>query len=250
MSEKALREYLWPDANDKGRIKGIKERVSALRSDTDYAIVLHVVGGFVTTSQYLRGLERWLEDILVEPELLCHLLDRTLKFQMELTMNALEAAKYDIDVVHFGDDLGTQNGLMFSPIVYRKLIKPRQKKLFQLIQKHTKAKILFHTCGSNHSILDDLIEIGMDAYNPVQTDARNMEAGMLKSKFGDRLTFWGGIDTHSILPFGSTDDVKTEVKKKMKLLSSSGGYVLSAVHNIQQDVPPENICAMFDAVTQ
>lgn len=243
---KNLKDYPWPDAHNKGRIRGIKERVKALRANTDYAIVLHVVGGFITQSQDMRGLEKWLADILLQPELLGELLDRTLKFQMDLTIDALEAADGDVDVIHFGDDLGMQNGLMFSPKTYRNVIKPRQAKLFGLAKKNSKAKILFHSCGSNYEIMEDLIEIGVDAFNPVQTNAKNMDAAKLKSEFGDRITFWGGIDTQSILSFGSVDDVKVEVKRKIDLLSPSGGFVLNSVHNIQPDVPPENICAMFD----
>ena len=249
-SKKAIKEYAWPDAFNKGRIKGIRERVRHLRAHTDYAIVLHVMGGFITQSQYLRGLQNWLEDMLAEPELLGLLIDRTLQYQMDLTMAMLEAAEYDVDVVHYGDDFGTQNGLMFSPQTYRALIKPAQAKLYDLVKKNTKAKILLHTCGSNYSIFDDLIEIGVDAYNPVQADAKDMDAARLKAQFGDRLVFWGGIDSHKVLPYGSPDDVRREVRHNIDVLAPSGGYVLNSVHNIQPDVSPENICAMFDEAVE
>ena len=130
---------------------------------------------------------------------------------------------------------------MFSPKTYREIIKPRQKKLFGLVKEHTKAKILFHTCGSNYDIIDDLIEIGMDAINPVQTNTKNMQADKLKQEFGDRLTFWGGIDTHA------QSSIEEEVRKVIEVMAPGGGYVLNAIHNIQPDVPAENICAMFDS---
>ena len=246
LSEKAIKEFAWPDPFNKGRIKGIRERVRHLRANTDYAIVMHVAGGFITQSQYLRGLQNWLEDMVVEQELLGLLIDRTLQFQMDLTLAMLEAAESEVDVVHYGDDFGTQNGLMFSPGTYRALIKPRQAKLYDLVRKNSKAKILLHTCGSNYSIFDDLIEIGVDAYNPVQADAKGMEAARLKAQFGDRLVFWGGVDSHKVLPYGSEEDVRIEVRNNIDILAPSGGYILNSVHNIQPDVSPENICAMFD----
>ena len=245
ISSKTLREYPWPDPYNKGRVRTVRERVRHLREHTDYAVVLHVMGGFITQSQYLRGLGQWLEDTAAEPELLGELLDCTLKYQMDLTMNALSECGFDVDIVHFGDDLGMQNGLMFSPQSYREIIKPRQAKLFGLAKAHTKAKILYHSCGSNYDILDDLIEIGVDALNPVQTNAKNMQTPKLKKEFGSRLTFWGAIDTH--VPGTDPRGMEEEVRRVVEVMAPEGGFVLSAIHNIQGDVPAENICTMFDS---
>ena len=247
LSSNAIDRFMWPDPNNKGRIMGIKEKVKYLRENTDYAVVLYVMGGFTTLSQSMRGLEGWLEDILLEPELVGELLDRTLAYQMGLTTAALKDANCDVDVVHFGDDLGTQNGLMISPETYRKIIKPRQAKLFENVRNNSNAKILYHSCGSNYEVFNDLIEIGMDAYNPVQHNTWKMDCKTLKEEFGSKVTFWGGIDTNYVLPRGSTDEVAEEVKKRISILAPGGGYVLNSVHNIQPEVPPENICAMFDA---
>ena len=238
---KTLKEYPWPDPHNKRRFRNIGERHRYLRGNTDYAVVLHVMGGFITQSQYLRGLEQWLEDLMLEPEFLADLLDCTLNYQMSLAMDALAECDFDVDVVHFGDDLGMQNGLMFSPKTYREIIKPRQAELFGIVRKHTKAKIFYHTCGSNYDILDDLIEIGMDGLNPVQTNAKNMQADKLKNEFGNRLTFWGGIDTH--VPWGMDE----EVRKVIEVMAPGGGYVLNPIHNIQPNISPESICAIFDA---
>jgi len=244
VTSKDIKGYAWPDAHNKGRIRGVRDRARYLRKHTDYASVLHVAGGFITQSQYLRGFAQWLEDMLIEPELLGELLDRTLKFQMELAMASLEACEFDVDIVHFGDDLGMQSGLMFSPKAYREIIKPRQAKLFGLVKAHTNAKILLHTCGSNYDIIDDLIEIGLDALNPIQTNAKNMQADKLKREFGGRLTFWGGIDTH-VASGVDTGAIEREVKNVIDILSPGGGYVLNPIHNVQPDVPAENICAIF-----
>ncbi|NMB17634.1 MAG: hypothetical protein GX980_11050, partial [Firmicutes bacterium] len=111
-------------------------------------------------------------------------------------------------------------------------------------------KILYHTCGAVAPLIEDLIEIGVDALNPVQTSAVGMDLRLLKDRFGDRITFWGGIDTQRLLNRATPEEVAAETKKTIRLLSEGGGYILNSVHNIQPDVPPENICAMFDAALQ
>ena len=244
ISSKTIKEFTLPDPHDKGRIRDIKARTKFLREHTDYAVVLHVMGGFITASQYLRGLQNWLEDLAGEPELLGELLDRTMQYQLDLAMDMLGECHSDVDIIHFGDDLGTQNTLMFSPASYREVIKPRQAKLFKEVKKHTKAKILFHTCGNNYDILDDLIEIGVDALNPVQTNSKNMQADKLKREFGGRLVFWGAIDSHNLSASGTLED---EVKSVIRTLAPGGGFVLNVIHNIQPNVSVENILGIFDA---
>jgi len=151
----------------------------------------------------------------------------------------------DVDVLMASDDLGFQDGLMISPQTYREIIKPRHRKYFQLMHDMSPAKILFHTCGSVIDIIDDLIEIGVDAIHPVQVSAAGMEPGNLKRRYGDRLAFWGGIDTQYVLPRGKVDEVEAEVEKRIDELGENGGYILGAVHNIQADVSLDNILAMY-----
>jgi len=245
-----IKTFPWPDGGNPGRVAGIGKKTKFLSEETDYAIVLHIRGGFVGLSQWMRGLDNWLADTLTDPGLIAGLLDRTLNYQLDLAVSAIEAAEGKIDVIHFADDIGTQNGPMVSPATYRELIKPRQRELFAASKKYTNAKILYHSCGSNSEIMDDLIEIGVDAFNPVQTDARGMDAALLKKRFGGKMAFWGGIDTHKVLPYGTTDDVRREVREKKEILGSGGGFVLNPVHNVQADVPPENICALFEAAAE
>jgi uroporphyrinogen decarboxylase len=247
LTSKTLREYPWPDPHNKGRVRNVRERARYLRGHTDYAVVFHAMGGFITQSQYLRGLEQWLEDMAAEPDLLGELLDCTLNYQLNLTMDCLAECDFDVDIVHFGDDLGMQNGLMFSPKTYREIIKPRQAKLFATVKKNTKAKVFFHSCGSNYDILDDLIEIGVDAFNPVQTNAKNMQADKLKREFGGRLCFWGAVDTHVPSVGADPAGMEEEVKKVIEVMAPGGGYVLSAIHNIQPDISAENILTLFDS---
>jgi uroporphyrinogen decarboxylase len=133
---------------------------------------------------------------------------------------------------------------------YRKMVKPYHKRLFSYIKSRTSAKILYHSCGSVVHLIPDLIEIGVDALNPIQVSAKGMDSKRLKQEFGKDLCFWGAIDTQRVLPFGTPDDVRAEVKRRLADLGPGGGYVLCAVHNIQADVSTENICAMYDAARE
>jgi uroporphyrinogen decarboxylase len=140
-----------------------------------------------------------------------------------------------------------QDGPMMSMDLYRKMIKPYHRRLFGYIKSRTPAKILYHTCGSVAHLIPDIIEMGVDALNPVQVSAKGMDTRALKREFGRDLSFWGAVDTQRVLPFGTPEEVAAEVRRRIGDLGAGGGYVLCAVHNIQADVPPENICAMYDS---
>jgi uroporphyrinogen decarboxylase len=118
--------------------------------------------------------------------------------------------------------------------------------MIQAIRSAADVKIHYHTCGAVYDLIGDLIDIGVDALNPLQVSARNMDPARLKKEFGERLSFWGGMDTHRLLPFGSPSEVRKEVRKMIDLMGKGGGYILATVHNIQAEVPPENIAAMFE----
>jgi len=143
--------------------------------------------------------------------------------------------------------LGTMQGPLISPNLYREMVKPYQKRLWGFIRGRTKAALFVHSCGSISKLIPDLIEMGVDIVNPVQVSAKDMDTQRLKREFGEKITFWGGIDTHHVLPFGSPQDVEKEVRKRILDLAPGGGYVLTAVHNIQPGVPPENVCRMYEA---
>jgi uroporphyrinogen decarboxylase len=152
-----------------------------------------------------------------------------------------------VDVVAVSDDMGHQDRTCLKPELYRKLIKPRHARLMRAIKSRTSAPVMWHTCGSVYDLLDDLIEMGVDALNPVQTNAANMEPERLKSLYGDKLTFWGGIDAIQVLPYGTPEDVEREVVDKIRVFAPGGGYILNPIHNIQPNVPLENIFALFEA---
>ncbi len=146
----------------------------------------------------------------------------------------------------FGDDMSTQQSTVFSPDIYRQMIKPHQAEVIGRVKKAADVKVVFHCCGAIADLIDDLAEIGVDAINPVQVAAKGMEPERLKRDFGDKMAFWGGVDTQHIMPQGSEDEVRAETRHIIDTLGPGGGLVLTAVHNIQPDVPPANVLAMYD----
>jgi uroporphyrinogen decarboxylase len=148
-----------------------------------------------------------------------------------------------------GDDLGTQQALEISPKIYREVFKPRQRLIFEAVKKRSNLHLFLHSCGSIVDILPDLIEIGVEIINPVQTSARGMDPDRLKREFGKDLTFWGGgCDTQRVLPLASPKEIEEHVKERIDIFAPGGGFVFTQVHNIMPHVPPQNIVAMVDAV--
>lgn len=237
--------YPWPDPDDPGITRGLQQQIDHWKATTDCALVARVPAPFIHQSQYMRGFEDWYMDLAADPKLAAALFDAILEERMAEASNILDVIGPHVDVVMTGDDIGTQNGLQCSPRTYRQLFKPRQKKFFDLVHSKTPAKMLLHTCGSVYAIIEDFIEIGVDILNPIQRRALDMDPGRLKAEFGDRLVFWGGVDIQEVMPFGSTDDVKAEIKYLFETLGANGGWVLSCAHNILPEVPPENIVTLY-----
>ena len=241
----AIAHYPWPDPDDPGLILGLKERVQWIRENTDCAAILTLPAPFVHVSQYLRGFEDWFMDFILNPRRLEALFDAVLEVTLQMAKNELLEVGKDVDIVICADDLGTQAGLQMSRAHYVKYIKPRHEKFFRQIHELSSAKILFHTCGSVADIMDDLIEIGVDILNPVQPTAAGMNPIALRKKYRGRIAFWGGPDPQYTLPSGTVAEVKKVVEVLMDGMSEGGGFVLSSCHNIQPDVPLENILALF-----
>jgi uroporphyrinogen decarboxylase len=188
-------------------------------------------------------------DFHLNPDVLTAIMDAVLEHRLAVAERALEEIGDFIDVVSCSDDIADQRGPIVSPATYREFIKPRHRRFFDMIHDKTDAKLLFHTCGSIIKLIPDLIEIGVDFVNPVQVSAKGMnDTAHLKSEFGKDIGFWGGVDNLNVLPNGTPEDVRAEVRRRINDLSADGGYILSAIHNIQPDVPPENIVAIFDAI--
>jgi len=241
-----LDRYPWPDPEDPGLIRGVRKRAKQLRQQTDYAVVAWASGSIFERSWYLRGFQRFFVDMVRNPEFACALIDRLLEINEAYLDRYLGEIGEFIDVLQLADDLGQQQGPLMPLAQYRKIIRPRQKELFRFVKERTDAYLFYHTCGSVMQYIPDLIQLGVDILNPVQVTARGMDLEKLKSQFGNRLTFWGGIDTQHTLPRGRPGEVRQQVRERVAVLGDCGGYVLNSVHNIQADVSPENILAMYD----
>jgi uroporphyrinogen decarboxylase len=224
----------------------LREQARRLREETDYAVMYNARYNLVHQTQYSRGFEDWYYDLGQNHDLFCCLMDAVLEVMLEWNRLAFEQMGDLIDIVAFGDDIGLQDRPVCSPALYRKLIRPYQERIVDSIRRQTRAKILYHTCGSVYYLIPDFIEMGIDALNPVQVTARNMEPERLKAEFGGRIAFWGGIDSQHLLPHGSPQDVRAGVRRMFDIMGPGGGYVLAAVHNVQPDAPADNILAMFD----
>ena len=244
-----LEKAAWPDPADLGRYRGLRERARELHEKSDYAVILNLPVGPVHLCQFLRGYAEWLEDLLLHPAFAEGLLDRCVELWTQVASRALEEAGDYVDVVMYGDDIGTQRAPLLRPELYRRMVKPGHQRMADAVKRYGKP-IFYHSCGSVYRLLPDLLDVGIDALNPVQVSAAEMDTTRLKREFGRHLTFWGGIDTQSVLPRGSVQEVREEVKRRIGDLAEGGGYVLSAVHNIQPEVPPENLVAMYEAARE
>ncbi|HPM79808.1 MAG TPA: uroporphyrinogen decarboxylase family protein [Candidatus Anammoximicrobium sp.] len=240
--------YPFPKGNDRGRFAGLRDRALQIRRETPYAVISGISGVVYETCWYMRGLERWFMDMIEQPEFCEALLDQTLKFWLDWFDVFLAEVGDVVDVIMIGDDLAGQGGPLFQPDFYRRVVKPRHKRLVQTIKSRTPAKIWYHTCGACQCYIPDLLDNGIDILNPIQISAADMDPADLKSRYGDRLVFWGGgIDAQHVLPHADPETVRQHVRRNVTAFKSGGGYVFNNVHNIQAGVPAENIVAMYDA---
>jgi uroporphyrinogen decarboxylase len=246
-----LEEYPWPDPGDPGRYRGLAERVNLLYDSTEYALVAAAIGsGIFEQAQALRGMQRFLEDLLINPEFAAALIDRILQVQLKIFERYLAIVGPYVEMIETSDDYGMQTGPLISPQLYRRMLQPAHRRLNSFIKDRTRAKIYLHSCGSISELLGDLIDSGVEVINPVQPQARNMDSAGLKSRFGSRVVFHGGVDEQYVLPRGSEQQVREEVRRRIGAFAPGGGYVLAPAHNIQDDVPPENVIAMFQAALE
>ena len=247
-----LNRYPFPDPEDPARFKGLKDKVKKMYDETDYALMPINMGSIYWMGTELVGLERYSEYIITNQKFIIKLADILLDWAKKYFDKLLaEVGEYIEMVWLFGDDWGIQTGPVINPELYRKIYKGRSKELVDFVKERTNAQIAIHTCGSVYWAMEDFIEIGVEVVNPVQVSAKDMETDRLKREFGDRMVFWGGgCDPQHVLPFGSEEDVKKEVKKRVGDLGPGGGFVFASVHNIQKGVPPQNIVTMFNSAAE
>lgn len=243
-----LSQYKWPEPVTD--FSELGDQAKYLYETTDKALVLNLSIGFLHQAQFMRGYDNWLMDLASEPALAEAYMDRAIEIWIEEAENAMAACKGYAHIVTYTDDIAFQNSPMMSMRMYRKLIKQRQRRIFDCLKK-SDMKVFYHSCGSLVTMLDDFIEMGVDILNPVQVTAKGMgETAELKRRWGNDIVFWGAIDTQNVLPHGTPEDVRTETFKRLDDLSPNGGYVLACVHDIQAEVNPANVCALFDAADE
>ncbi len=244
-----LDRYPWPDQGDPRRIAGLRGQAERHRAAGRATLLKEPFAGIFTMAQRFRGMERLMLDLATGAPLAEALLDKALALQVAYWEMCLPALQDVVDVISLGDDFGTQSSQLVSPAMFRRLFKPRLAALFNIIRTLAPTSyVFFHSCGSVRPIISDFVEIGVQILNPVHIRAAGMEPKALKRDFGCDLVFWGGgVDTQDVLPYGSAQDVRDDVRRNIEALAPGGGYVFNTVHNIQADVPPENIMAMWEA---
>ena len=220
-----------------------------MRESTDRAIYGTFGGSLVEIGEFCFRIDNFLYQLAANPKRIHAFLDRLTELHLRNMDKYLRAVGEYIDLIGFGDDMGMQTGLQFSPAMYREFFKPRHKILWNHAKKLCPhIKVSLHCCGGVYPILGDMIEVGLDAINPVQFVAADMQVDRLKREFGKDLVFWGGgCDTQGVLLNGTPGEVRQHVKEQVAILAPGGGFVFQQVHNILAGVPPENIAAMFEA---
>jgi uroporphyrinogen decarboxylase len=243
-----FRDFDWPDYLDE-TYDDLRRKAEKLCSETDRLIVGNLWVHVFAAGQSLRGFENFMTDLIADQKLAHCLMENLMKVYMERVSRYAEVLREYVQVIEVNDDLGTQLGPQLDPALYREMVKPYHKRLWEYIKEKTGCYMLLHSCGSVYDFIPDFIEMGIDALNPVQVSARNMDTARLKREFGSQISFWGGgCDTQKVLPFGTPEQVKEEVKRRVDDLAPGGGFIFTQVHNIQPDVPPENIMAMYEAL--
>ncbi len=247
-----IERYPWPDMDDPSRVAHVRHEARRLAEEDRYAIIATPWLLFPLERAFaMQGMDRFLLNLALQPDFAEALLHKIAGLCRQLMGNFLHEIGENVDIIKIGDDLGTQDRLLISPHMYRQVLKPIHANYISFIKERTRAKVLFHTDGDVFGLLDDFVEIGVDILNPIQTSAGRMaNLGELKRRYGRNLVFCGAVDTQRILPFSSPEQVRQEVRRVINLLGPGGGYLLTSVHTIMDEVPPENILAMVDAAVE
>jgi len=228
-----------PDLCDYSNIEALCDKYS------HYA----VMGGawspvFCTASAFI-GMQNLMIKMYEDPDYVRAFLEKITDFFYETSLRTFEAAKGKMDIFFLGDDYGTQLDLIMSHEMWDRFYAPCLKRLFDLA-KEFGLKVMLHSCGSVSKLIPRLIELGMDALDPIQVRASNMEPEYLKANFGDHITFHGGLDTQHVLPFCTVEEVRAEAKRLIEIFAKGGGYILGPSQEFLPDIPLENIIAMYE----
>jgi len=232
-------DFPFPDPDDPSRFP---QYVSAIKQNPDGFFVVDLGWTLFERAWTLVGMENLLMALVADKGFATGLLDRITQWHLRMIDNICAS---DIDAVWFGDDWGQQTGLIMGPDLWREFFKPRMRTLFQRVKAHDKY-VFLHSCGNVAALFGDLIECGLDVFNPFQPEA--MDVFRVKQQFGDRLSFWGGISTQQTLPHGTVEEVKDEVRRLLGKLGERGGYIAAPAHDVPADAKPENVAAMIEVL--
>jgi uroporphyrinogen decarboxylase len=248
--ESDIEKFDWLDPDDEGWTEGIREKTEDYFFNTDYALI-----GNMTSAQIfercwnLRGFEDFLMDLFINKNYAHKLLDKVTGIQIQRIKNFIGITGKYLSIFKISDDLCGQLAPFISPETYEEMIMPYHKVYIEEMKKLTDAKIALHCCGNIRPLLPKLIEVGFEVMHPFQYSVPEMDPSELKREFGKDVIFWGGIDVQKFLPNAKIDEVKKETRKIIEIMHTGGGYIFSPSHNIQADIPPENLVAMYEAAS-
>ncbi len=247
-----IEDYPWPDMDDPTRVAHVAADAAQIAAEDRYAIMATPWLLFPLERAFaMQGMDIFLRNMALHADFAEALLWKIESLCKTLMGHFLEALGHNVDIIKIGDDLGTQESLLMSPKMYREMLKPVHADYISFIKERTDAKVFFHTDGDVFPLMEDFIEMGVDVLNPIQTSAGKMaDLAGLKEQWGDRLVFCGAIDTQQVLPHGTPAQVREEVRRVISLLGPGGGYMVSSVHTVMEDVPAANVLAMVDAVEE
>lgn len=237
-----------PDMLSNEYLDELHNRAKWIFENTDYAILGGFGGNILEGGQFMRGWSQFMMDMALDPEFTHTMLDKLTEAHLDNLKRYLDAVGDYIQVIQMGDDLGTQSNTQLSLDMYREFIKPGHKRIYQYVREYSDVYVFLHSCGAIYDLIPDLIDEGVEILNPVQTSAIGMDPAKLKAEFGDKLTFWGGgCDTQTVLPNATPGEIREHVRERIETWKPGGGYIFNQVHNVQSNVPPENVVAMLDA---
>ncbi len=237
-----VKRYPWPEP-DWWDFSPLPSIIQQLNRYEQYHIRFRA-GSIFELAWQLRGMQEFMMDLASDPDLPLYIMDRVTDVLVENLKRVLDLAGDQLDMVYFYDDVATQNSLLISRQMWRQYVKPRHARLIE-VAKHYGKPVMYHCDGALYPLIPELLDMGVELLNPIQVDAKGMDPQALKTEFGDRLSFHGGIDIIKTLPFGTTEDVAAEVRERVRVLGRNGGYIMASSHHIQSDTPLDNIVTMY-----
>jgi len=243
-----IEAFSWPDGKNPAPFKGMGEIARKLHENTPYAVSTGTIGNIFEYITFLMGFVKTLRFVRTKPEIIIATMKHLLQYWKDYTSAFLKEVGKNVDIICINGDLAEQAGPIIDPAFYAKHVLPLDKELVDHVKSIVPVKINYHCCGSVPLFIPHFVSAGFDAINPVQVSAYDMEPCSLKKRFGNTISFWGGLcNTQETLPFGSPEQVRADVQRNVTCLKPGGGYIAANIHNITAEVPPQNIVAMFDA---